>query len=253
MSRVPLVHLDQPLAGAAVDEVLAVPDAQRHHLTTVLRLGRGDVIEVADGVGGHARAELAEQGLRLRSTPTVTPWPRPPLRVVHGLPKGRKLDEVVRALVELGVDEVQPVAATRSVRRPDGARADKAVARWRAVARSACEQARRRHLARIAPVVASRELEVGGLWLLAHPPAPRGLPQRLADATPAGVVAAGAAVTIAIGPEGGWDDDEVERLTAAGASAVHLGPTVLRTEHAGAAAVAVLSAWLGRWDRPALS
>lgn len=252
MSRTPLVHVDQLLSGAEVDEALPLPPSQRHHLTTVLRLRDGDAVEVTDGAGAHAAAELTADGLRLRSAPTVTPPPVPALRVVHGLPKGRKLDEVVRVLVELGVDEVQPVAATRSVRRPEGERASRAVERWEAVARSAGEQARRLHRARIQPIVPSGQVEVRGLWLLAHPDASWGLPDRLATTSPDEVATTGGALTVAVGPEGGWDDDEVEQLVAAGAEPVHLGPTVLRTEHAAAAAVAVIAAWLGRWSHRAL-
>jgi 16S rRNA (uracil1498-N3)-methyltransferase len=247
MSATPLVQVDQSLRDLRGDAVVTLERDQHHHLTGVLRLRPGDAVEVTDGAGGHAHGRLTADGLELVSTPTHEPAPSPALRVVHGLPKGRKLDEVVRVLTELGVDELRPVAAARSVRRPEGERAERAVARWRAVARAAGEQARRRHRLRVAPIASVADLEVDDGWLVAHPRAETGLPQRLARLGAALEAGELSAVTMVVGPEGGWSDDEVDRLVAAGAHAVHLGASVLRTEHAAAAATAVCSAWLGRW------
>jgi 16S rRNA (uracil1498-N3)-methyltransferase len=248
MSLTPLVHVDQSLDGVLVGEVVALPRTQRHHLTTVLRLGVGEPLELSDGDGGHAVAELTDQGARLTRPPVTRPRPRPRLRVVHALPKGRKLDEVIRTVVELGVDEVEPVTASRSVRRPEGERRDKAVQRWQAVARSACEQARRVHGVRIAPLIGVADLAVAGPWLLADPRASRSLPSELATIDAGDLVRHDGIVTVAVGPEGGWTEQEVDLLASRGALPVHLGPTVLRTEHAAAAAVAVISATLGRWE-----
>jgi 16S rRNA (uracil1498-N3)-methyltransferase len=248
MSLTPLVHVDQSLDGVGVGDVVALPRAQRHHLATVLRLGVGEPLELSDGAGSHAVAELTDQGARLTEPPVTVPRPRPRLRVVHALPKGRKLDEVIRTVVELGVDEVAPVTASRSVRRPEGARGDKAVQRWQAVARSACEQARRVHGVHIAPLAGVADLEVTGRWLLADPRAAGSLPSGLADLDAAELVRHDQTVTVAVGPEGGWTEQEVDLLASRGALPVHLGPTVLRTEHAAAAAVAVISAALGRWE-----
>ncbi len=247
MSLTPLVHVDQSLDDVRVGDVVALPRAQRHHLTTVLRLAVGEPLELSDGEGGHAVAELTDQGARLTDPVVTVPRPRPRLRVAHALPKGRKLDEVIRNVVELGVDEVEPVTASRSVRRPEGTRAGKAVQRWEAVARSACEQARRLHRVRIAPVVGVVDLAVTGRWLLAHPDADRSLPGELARIDAAELARRDETVTVAVGPEGGWTEQEADLLVSRGALPVHLGPTVLRTEHAAAAAVAVISATLGRW------
>lgn len=244
MSRTPLVHVDQPLGGTGTGDLVALTAAEQHHLRSVLRLRPGDRVEVSDGTGGHAAGDLADGGVRLRSPATSARRPWPPLRVAQALPKGRKLDEVVRACVELGMDALVPVAAGRSVRRPEGARADKAVARWSAVARAACEQARRTYRPDVAPITAVADLAVDGRWLVAHPGATEALPDVLADPS---LTAPDVPVTVAIGPEGGWEEAEVAALVAAGARAVHLGPTVLRTEHAAAAALAVVGAALGRW------
>jgi 16S rRNA (uracil1498-N3)-methyltransferase len=244
VSQVPFVHLDVSLADRRVGDELALPDDDRHHLRVVLRLGSGADVEVADGRGGLAPGRLTTDGVALTGEPTVHTPSRPRLVVAQGLPKARKLDDVVRLTTELGTDAVVPVAAARSVVRLEGERAVKAVARWRAVARAAAEQARRPTVPEVALPVSAARLPAGheGALLVAHP---GGTPLSRLLTSLAGV----AAVTVAVGPEGGWDDDEVDRLEAAGGRPVGLGPTVLRTEHAAAAAVAVLAAGLGRWDR----
>lgn len=249
MSLTPLVHVDGSLAGRGAGETLELGDDDRHHLRSVLRLPVGAEVELADGLGGHATATLQEAGeVRLTADVTVVPPAVPRLRLAQALPKGRKMDEVVRACVELGLDELLPVAAERSVTRLDGPRAEKALGRWRAVARSASEQSRRRHRPRIASPVAVGDLAPSDSWLVAHPGAGRSLPTVAQEVLGGSREAlAVESVTVAVGPEGGWSPAEVAELEAGGARVVHLGAGVLRTEHAAAAALAVLSAVSGRW------
>ena len=247
MSRTPLVHLDGSLAGADVGDRVPLSEAEHHHLGAVLRLRDGDPVEISDGAGRLAAGELAGASVALTSAVVWHPAPAPLLRVAHALPKGRKLDEAVRACVELGMDALVPVTAERSVRRPEGGRADKAVRRWASVARAACEQSRRVHRPTIEPVTGVEDLRPRGVWLLAHPEARTSLPEALPTPMDGTNGDASDAVTVAVGPEGGWTDAEVSSLTARGARAVHLGPSVLRTEHAAAAALAVMGALTGRW------
>lgn len=242
----PFVVLD---AGAldAAGEGATVPlprDADRH-LRTVLRLSPGAPLLLADGAGASAPAQLAEDGARLTGEVELEPAPEVTIEVLQGLPKGRKLDEVVRVLTELGVDRLTPVAAERSVTRLEGAKVDKAVERWRAVARAAAEQSRRARTLVVDPPVGLDQLPVadeggGALLLVAHVGAERGLRDVLRDLD--GV----ARVVVAVGPEGGWTDAEVARLTAVGGHLASLGRSVLRTEHAAPALAAVVSFTLGR-------
>jgi 16S rRNA (uracil1498-N3)-methyltransferase len=242
VSLVPFVHIDASLAGCAAGDEVELSAQDRHRLTTVLRLRPGAEVELADGTGGWAPAQLGEAGAVLRAAAVAHPDPRPALHVAQGLPKGRKLDDVVRVCTELGADAIVPVVAARSVSRPSGPKADRALERWAAVARAASEQARRVRRPRLGPFRTSAGLTpADGALLVAHPGgAP--LPRLLGELTGVPVV------TVAVGPEGGWSDEEVARWAGAGARVVGLGPTVLRTEHAAAAALAVLAAALGRWD-----
>lgn len=245
MSLVPFVHVDATLAGAAGGDEIALTADEAHHLTTVLRLSAGASVEVADGVGGHAEAVLAGRALRLRDAPRREQRREPRIVVAQALPKGRKLDEVVRQVTELGVDGIVPVAAERSVTRLTGPKAERAVARWASVARAACEQARRTFRPTIWPILGLSELadmagEPGTVLLVAHPGSP-GLPHHLEAAR------AAERVVVAVGPEGGFSTAEVIQLETAGARLAGLGDATLRTEHAAAAATAVLVAGLGRW------
>lgn len=222
------------------DRVLLRGDVA-HHLVTVLRRGVGDAVSVADGTGVIRRVEIREirAGDALCEVLAVhdVPHPVPRVRVVCGLAKQRKLDEVVGRLTELGVDEVVPAHTSRSQVHLDPRRAERARARWQAVARSAAAQSRRARLPRIAAVTswehAFERVEHGVVfWEEAVEPL-RAVPfDDLAEQ-----------VTVGVGPEGGLTAQEV---VSTGLPAASLGPTILRTETASVVAAALVLYRLGR-------
>lgn len=238
---VPAGALDPGAATAPVP----LPADTAAHLRRVLRLPAGAALELADGGGARAPAVLEGDAARLTGPVVHEPRPAPSLEVAQALPKGRKLDDVVRVLTELGVDRLLPVASERSVVRLSGPRADRAVERWRAVAVAACEQSRRTWLPRLdlpASVEDVATETVGATLVVAHVGGDhplRAAMEQVADRAPERVV-------LAVGPEGGWTDAEVATLADAGGQVVSLGPTVLRTEHAAPALVAVAGYVLGR-------
>ncbi len=243
MSLTPYVHLDIDLAAAVDGQRIDLTAADRHHLVTVLRLGTGAPVEVADGRGVSAPAVLVGGAVELAGPISRRPDQRPHLILAQALPKGRKLDEVLRQACELGVDELRVLTTARSVVRLDAAKLDRVRARWEAVVRSACEQARRpRRPAVVGPLPLERLGRDDEVLLIAHPGAP-GLP------TVAEAWMQAERLVLAVGPEGGFTDEEVADAVTAGALAVGLGPAVLRTEHAGAAGLAVLAAGSGRWGQ----
>lgn len=230
------------LTDAAPGTRLELPDDADHHVRTVLRRSPGDALELCDGAGRTARARLTEAAAELTTEPVLHEPPATSIEVVHALPKGRKLDEVVRVLTELDVDRIVPVEAERSVVSLEGHKRAKAGDRWRAVARSAVEQARRPWLPTVedpTTLDAVPAADPDTLLLVAHLGAATGLATAVAGGTPARVV-------VTIGPEGGWSDDEVATLLGRGGVGVHLGDAVLRTEHAATVAVAVVAAAAGR-------
>jgi 16S rRNA (uracil1498-N3)-methyltransferase len=239
----PRFYCPQPLVpGSVVD----LPDAVAHHLH-VVRQQAGDELVLFNGEGGQARARLVEIGKRRASAEVVAldavdvelPFR---LTLAQGLPEGSKMDWIVEKAVELGAAAIQPLAAQRSVVRLSGERADKRLAHWQGVVVSASEQCGRNRLADVAPVQDFHRwlgLDAdGGTRILLSPRADASLAQ-WARATPA------RDVTVLVGPEGGFTDQEEDAARAAGALALSMGPRVLRTETAGLAALAILAAGWG--------
>lgn len=218
-----------------------------HHAATVTRLRPGEPLLLADGRGGTADAEVAAVG---RGTVELVildrrhlPPPDPRLVVVQGIAKGERGELAVQAMTEVGVDEVVPWAAARSVAVWRGERGEKSRQRWQATAREAAKQARRPWLPGIAGVAdtsaVARRLADADLALVLHEEAAE--PLSAVDLPKSGEIA------LVVGPEGGIAPAELTAFDASGAVTVRLGPTVLRTSTAGVAALSVLSARLGRW------
>lgn len=239
----PLFLLDPLPAGDSF--VLAGEEGR--HAARVRRLGLGEAVRVADGhgtvldclvVGVHADAlRLAVQ---IRRT---EPDPDPRLVVVQALPKGDRGELAVEMLTELGVDEVVPWAAGRSITQWRDARGVKALHRWRRTAREAAKQSRRARVPVVTELASSAQVAgrlAAAVGLVLHEAA-------TASLAGAAIPDAGEIVLVA-GPEGGINDEELAAFGEAGARPVRLGDPVLRTSTAGVAALAVVSVRVGRWD-----
>lgn len=218
-----------------------------HHAATVARLRVGEVLLLGDGRGTIAEAKVAaaERGSLELSTGSrryVEP-PDPRLVVVQGIAKGERGELAVQAMTEVGVDEVIPWSAARSMVRWKDDRGDRSRQRWVDTAREAAKQARRAWLPAIAAVHATaavaNRLDSAALALVLHEEART--PLSSVPLPPTGDV------VLVVGPEGGIAPDELSGFAATGAVPVRLGDTVLRTSTAGVAALAVLCARLGRW------
>ncbi|QID17177.1 16S rRNA (uracil(1498)-N(3))-methyltransferase [Nitrogeniibacter mangrovi] len=225
----------------AAGDCVTLPEAAAHHATRVLRLAPGASVILFDGEGAACAGTLTalKPHVTVQLAEALAPEPEPACRItlVQALASGDKMDWVVQKAVELGVHAIVPVAAKRSVLKLEGERAVKRLAHWRSVAVSACEQSGRNRVPEVAPVQAlSRWLaRADGGWVLA-PGAAQALRTQPA---PAG------ALTLLVGPEGGWEDEELAAMTARGIQPIRLGPRVLRTETAGLAALAAIQALWG--------
>jgi 16S rRNA (uracil1498-N3)-methyltransferase len=220
-----------------------------HHAATVQRLRAGERLMLADGRGGVATAEVTAVG---RGSVDVTITGRefaaaadPRLVVVQGIAKGDRGELAVQAMTEVGVDEILPWAASRSVAQWRGDRGTKSRDRWAATAREAAKQARRSWLPVVggAPDCSTRQVAAR----LTGAAAAFVLHEEATGRLAAAALPARGEIVLVIGPEGGISDAERDTFVAAGATAVRLGPEVLRTSTAGVAALCVLSARLNRW------
>lgn len=223
------------------------------HAATVRRLARGEQLRLTDGSGGaaHARVTSArrdELDLEILAVER-TPPPAPLVTVVQALPKGDRGELAVQLLTEAGVDTVVPWQAERCVTRWQGERGQKALERWRSAAREAAKQARRTWLPDVRSATDTRGLVER---LNAADPARGGvavfvLHEQATEPLSTADLPVGGEIVLVVGPEGGIAPAELDALSAVGARAVRLGPTVLRTSTAGLAGLAVVCARTGRW------
>ncbi|KAA1249903.1 16S rRNA (uracil(1498)-N(3))-methyltransferase [Mycobacterium simiae] len=233
--------------------VLAVVDGDEgFHAATVRRIRPGEQLVLSDGDGGLARCvveQAGRDGLRAR---VLERWgarrPKPGVTVVQALPKSERSELAIELATEAGADAFVAWQAARCVASWEGARVDKGLRRWRAAARSAARQARRAYIPTVDGVLSTGaltqrvcdEVAAGATVLALHESAT----DRLADLA----VAQSDSLLLVVGPEGGIAPDEISALAEAGAVAVRLGPTVLRTSTAAAVALGALGVLTARWQ-----
>lgn len=228
---------------------LPLPDTLAHHAVRVLRLRDGSSIVLFNGQGGQYPATLNIDGktawAQLGEYCPLDAELAGSITLVQGLPSGDKMDWVVEKAVELGACRVTPIAAQRSVLQLSGPRLEKRVAHWARIAQSAAEQCGRNRLMPVDAPVALREWlaqPAAGLRLLCHPDAPTTLAETLTTASHEAPLQA---LSLLVGPEGGWSDAELALAAQYGVQSVRFGPRVLRTETAGLALIAAVTALLG--------
>ena len=155
------------------------------------------------------------------------------IHLFQGLPKGDKMELIIQKAVELGAYRVVPVSMKRSVVKLDAKKADAKRKRWNAVSESAAKQSKRSLIPEVAPLMTYKEAvkEAAGydMVLLPYESADgiRKTRELLASVKP------GTDIAVFIGPEGGFEDEEVELARENGAEIVTLGKRILRTETAG--------------------
>jgi 16S rRNA (uracil1498-N3)-methyltransferase len=224
-----------------------------HHLRRVLRIRSGDCFLATDGEGceyvvkftaatGEPRGEI------LKSCPTTA---ESPLRIilVQSVPKGDLMGQVLRKSVELGVGEIWPIVTARTVTVMKSRSQKGRQERWQRIVEGAVAQSVRAGRPLLHETQTWEECLAGTvdvqLKLLLREGEERGLKEAL------GEIPALSSVLVAVGPEGGWQADEVEAAARAGFLAVGMGPRTLRTETAGLAALSVLQYLYGDLGHPA--
>lgn len=236
-----------------------LPDDVAHHASRALRLRAGDTIVLFDGRGGEYAATLVFDGSRALADvgDHVSREAELPgdIVLVQGLPGGDKMDWIIEKAVELGVRRIVPVAAQRSIVQLSGARLEKRQVHWQRVAISACEQCGRNRLPDVAPVTSLRDWLAApfeGARVLCQPDAGTSLMALVAhdakaapDATEPVSGSAPPPLALLVGPEGGWSAEEAALVQRAGVTPVRFGDRVLRTETAGIAMLAAISARRG--------
>ena len=224
------------------------------HLAKVLRLKPGDEVEVSDGNEWEYTAvisDITNDAVTADITDKQAFAREPVLDVTlfQGIPKQTKMDSIVQKTVELGVKRIVPVFMDRTVA-VDKGKSDRKVQRWQKIASESVKQCRRGVIPQVAEPVSFDEAveEMTACDLIVFPY------ENEKDMTIKDLLRSGAgandnrskagteinSVAVIIGPEGGFSDAEAEKITAAGGRPVSLGKTILRTETAGPAALAMI-------------
>ncbi len=230
--------LADPLPPVGSTVTLAGPEGR--HASVVKRIRSGERVLLADGRGRAVRGRVTgseRERLEVEVLEHVRPA-QPPLRyvVAQALAKGDRSESAVEMLTEVGVAEIVPWQAARSIVRWSAERSERSRARWQATAREATKQARRLRIPVVADVVSTRALAdrvaAAETALVLHEEATG----QLADVE----LPAAGTVLLVVGPEGGIDPTELATLVTAGARPVLVSDGVLRTSTAGVVACAGL-------------
>lgn len=216
-----------------------------NHMKNVLRMKIGEQVEVSDGnnkkylceVSAYEEEQAVLRILEIREADTEL---KSRLYLFQGLPKNDKMDLIVQKAVELGAYEVIPVSMKRCVVKLDAKKAAKKVERWNSISESAAKQAGRSIIPKVSDVVSYREAleraEQLDVVLV-----PYELEEGMAETKKLlHQIQPGQSVGIFIGPEGGFEREEVEQAIEAGAHPVTLGRRILRTETAGFTMLSIL-------------
>ncbi len=226
-------------------EEIVITGMDVKHIGQVLRMKPGDQVLISNGADKEYRCRLKSLGAERIYAEILAEEKGESelsarLYLFQGLPKGDKMELIIQKAVELGVYQVLPVAAKRSVVRLEGKKEEAKVKRWNGIAQSAAKQSGRRIVPEVTHVLTLEQALVCAkklhIRMLPYENA-RGM-RRLQKLI--GEVKPGMSIGVLIGPEGGFEETEVESAVQAGFCPVSLGRRILRTETAGITALAVL-------------
>ncbi|HEX3679204.1 MAG TPA: 16S rRNA (uracil(1498)-N(3))-methyltransferase [Galbitalea sp.] len=238
-------YLSDELGNPAIGEISIIGGGDARHAVTVSRLVVGELVRVGNGLGMIASGTVtavapAEFRFEVETIETIE-RPTPAIWLAQALAKGDRDELAIQASTELGVDGIIPWTAARSISRWEGAKIAKGHERWSAVVREATKQSARAWLPEVASLVNTKQLaelaETTRMIVL----------DPVADASVTVIAPDFHDIVLVVGPEGGISPAEFDLLHSAGATSARLGGSILRTSTAGPAAIAVLSAKLGRW------
>lgn len=228
-------------------DLLYVAGKDVNHIKNVMRLKQGDEISVRTGQDdreyryGIEKFTDSEVVCRLRFVKEADVELPVKVYIFQGLPKADKMELIIQKAVELGAAEIIPVQMRRCVVKLDGAKKGKKTQRWQAIAESAAKQSRRA----VVPLVREPMTMEEAVRFAEQNTDVRLLPYELQEAD-GGTrevmdgIREGSAVSIFIGPEGGFDPAEVEMAREAGVVPISLGKRILRTETAAMVALSFL-------------
>lgn len=227
------------------EDAIIIEGTDVNHIKNVLRMKQGEHLHISDGNNQTYLCEIVDMEAEkvtasiLETLDKNTELPSK-LYLFQGLPKSDKMELIVQKAVELGVYEIIPVATKRAVVKLDDKKALKKVERWNSISESAAKQSGRAYVPSVHEVLSYKEAlryaEQLDVVLI---------PYELAegmDATRKSIasIIPGQSVGIFIGPEGGFEVEEIETAVSKGVKPITLGKRILRTETAGLTTLSIL-------------
>ena len=215
------------------------------HITKVLRMGTGDMIICCDGMGNDYTAKISAVSSQIEceiiSTKKAETEANIRVILIQGIPKSAKMDYIIQKTTELGICEIYPCDMNRCVSKPEGG---KKTERWQKIAREAAKQSGRGVVPKVHNTInldgAMEILKSADLSFIPYECAENNYLRPLLQSAKSPET-----IAFMIGPEGGFDKDEIDKLTTEGIPAVSLGKRILRTETAGEAVLAMVMYELG--------
>ena len=229
---------------------IVITGADVNHIKNVIRLKPGDEISVSNGVDGRdyrcGIVAITEDEVQCELRFIKEDGVELPAKVYlfQGLPKGDKMELIIQKMVELGVYEIIPVAMQRCVVKLDDKKAKSKLTRWQGIAEAAAKQSKRGIVPQIHAVMSYKEALAYAADMDCKL-VPYEMEESLDGASGmAGTkklieaIKPGQTVAIFIGPEGGFEDSEIQNAISQGMKPITLGKRILRTETAGMTAMA---------------
>lgn len=230
------------------DDLLTITGADAAHIAKVLRMRPGESLTVCDGAGLECETTLQSvapdcvtaQVLERRESRSE---PKLRIHLYQGFPKGDKFETIIQKAVELGVTEITPVLTTRCVARPDPKSQASKLVRYNRIAAEAAGQAGRGCIPVVHPFQSFSAALKGcsGASVLFYEGGGQSLRAYMGALE-------GDTLAIWVGPEGGFEESEVQQAAACGVATTTLGPRILRTETAGPAAISAILFARGEMD-----
>ena len=230
--------------SAMINDRFEIVGADFNHIKNVLRLKIGDKIIISNnGTSNLCKIEsfsdssviavIEQENYNDTSLPiSVT--------LFQGLPKSDKMELIIQKAVELGVDEIVPVEMARSIVKLDGKKADSKISRWQAIAESAAKQSKRTAIPTVNSVIsfvdAIKLAKDMGVLIVPY----ENKDGMTATLSALKSIKRDMKIGVMIGPEGGFDDNEIALAESAGGKVVSLGKRILRTETAAITALSMI-------------
>lgn len=252
---------DAPVLANGIEEgwTLSLPQHVKRHAISAMRLSDGDSLDLSDGKGVriHATITDSENGLVTVDSFIKEPAPTTRLALIQALAKTGHDEQAIDMATQIGVDEVIPWCANRSISKWKPGRTDK---RWNQVLEAATEQSRRAWIPQLLEPVTSKQILAicrracvyGSLVVVLHQDATDSFSQienYVNDLTEKCLKDGKTrTVYVIVGPEGGISEEEVQSFIDAGAKSCVLGSNILRASTAGPVCLSLLSRALGRYE-----